>query len=45
MDDSMAATGNRIESFGCVIGVFRKLRLDESQHGNVNVVYPIEFAP
>jgi hypothetical protein len=29
----------------CVLEVFRKLRFDESQRGNVNVVYPIKFAP
>jgi hypothetical protein len=30
---------------GCVLGMFRKLQFDESNRGNVNVVYPIKFAP
>ena len=30
---------------GCVLGEFRKLRFDESHRGNVNIIYPIKFAP
>ena len=33
------------EVVGCVLDMFRKLRFDESHRGNVNVVYPIKFAP
>jgi Zn-dependent protease with chaperone function len=33
------------EVVDCVLSVFRKLHFDESHRGNVNVVYPIKFAP
>ena len=33
------------EVIGCVLGEFRKLRFDESHRGNVNVIYPVKFAP
>jgi len=42
-DDGSTLTDGDV--VGCVLGVFRELRFDESHRGEVTVVYPIAFGP